>query len=259
MHGPTFTMEKQEGKAKIHFDGFSPKKAFIVEFIPTGGVQGKIDLTIKPTNPGFTYKLEITQGGKSYLKTEGTQTETANNANKWEATQVFKTFMSRDSPIYKWHCKYMTFPVPCTISYESESTFGGKKFSTFKIDTTKTPFTFLWEVPQAPSYYPFEGKVDLTFTPRENFGVNYIFKFTKNGKMVLRLVKDRTIINDATKFEIVEDTKAIVSEEFYALNRWYKNMLHPVAQYKDGHQVRKFFFDKVNKNVLMNKNMLHPV
>merc|ERR1739844_154228 len=275
MQGPSFTMEKQEGQAKIHFDGFSPKKAFIVEFIPKGGIQGKVDLTIKPTNPGFTYKLEITQGGKSYLKTEGTQTETANDANKWEATQVFKTFMSRDSPIYKWHCKYMTVPVPCTttyeqtqkfffdkknknyllnkFSYESESTFGGKKFSSFKIDTTKTPFTFLWEVPQAPSYYPFEGKVDLTFTPRENFGVNYIFKFTKNGKMVIQLVKDRTIINDATKFEIVEDTKAIVSEEFYALNRWYKNMLHPVAQYKDGHQVRKFFFDKVNKNVLMNK------
>merc|ERR1711881_804510 len=27
MNGPTFTMEKQEGQAKIHFDGFSPKKA----------------------------------------------------------------------------------------------------------------------------------------------------------------------------------------------------------------------------------------
>merc|ERR1719402_639858 len=275
MQGPTFTMETQEGQAKIHFDGFSPKKAFIIEFIPTGGVQGKVDLTIQPMNPGFNYKFEITQGGKSYLKTEGTQTETANDANKWEATQTFKTFMSQDSPIYKWHCKYMTYPVPCAttieqtqkfffdkknknyifnkFSYESESTFGGKKFSSVKIDTTKTPFTYVWEVPQAPSYYPFEGKVDLTFTPRENFGLNYIFKFTKNGQMVIQVVQDRTVTNDATKFEIVEDFKEIVSEEFYTLNKWYKNMIHPIPQYKDGHMVRRFFFDKVNKNFFMNK------
>merc|ERR1712061_538646 len=70
---------------------------------------------------------------------------------------------------------------------------------------------------------------------------------------VIQLVKDRKIVNDATKFEITEDTKAIVNDEYYNLNRWYKNMLYPVAQYKDGHQVRKFFFDKVNKNVLFNK------
>merc|ERR1712088_1171834 len=267
MHGPAFTMEKQEGQAKINFDGFSSKKVFVVEFIPTGGVQGKVDLTIQTMNPGFNYVFEITQGGQSYLKTEGTRTVTADDANKWEATETSKTFMSQDSPIYKWHCKYLTFPVPCTttyeqtqkfffdkknknyllnkFSYESESTFGGKKFSSFKIDTTKTPFTYMWEVPQAPSYYPFEGKVDLTFTPRENFGLNYIFKFTKNGQMVIQLVKDRKIVNDATK--------AIVNDEYYNLNRWYKNLLYPVAQYKDGHEVIKFFFDKVNKNVLLNK------
>merc|ERR1711881_185759 len=228
----------------------------------------KVDLTIQTMNPGFNYVFEITQGGQSYLKTEGTRTVAA-DANKWEATETSKTFMSQDSPIYKMHCKYMTYPVPCAttfeqtqnyflhkFSYETEKIFGGKKFSSFKIDTTKTPFTFVWEVPQAPSYYPFEGKVDLTFTPRENFGLNYIFKFTKNGKMVIQLVKDRTIINDATKFEIVEDTKAIINEEFYPLNRWYSNMLHPVAQYKDGHQIRKIFFDKVNKNFFMNKMSL---
>merc|ERR1719216_743728 len=196
-------------------------------------------------NPGFNYVFEITQGGQSYLKTEGTRTVTADDANKWEATETSKTFMSQDSPIYKMHCKYMTYPVPCAttfeqtqkyfydkqnknyflhkFSYESESKVGGKKFSSFKIDTTKTPFTFVWEVPQAPSYYPFEGKVDLTFTPRENFGLNYILKFTKNGQMVIQLVKDRQITNDATKFEIVEDTKSIMSNEFYTLNRWYKN------------------------------------
>merc|ERR1719219_2906039 len=94
MHGPAFYMEKQEGQAKINFDGFSPKKVFVVEFIPTGGVQGKVDLTIHPTNPGFTYKFEITQGGKSYLKQESTQVVTANDANKWEATQTTKSFMS---------------------------------------------------------------------------------------------------------------------------------------------------------------------
>merc|ERR1712080_812447 len=49
------------------------------------------------------------------------------------------------------------------------------------------------------------------------------------------------------------DTWAIMSDEFYTLNRWYSNMIHPVAQYKDGHQVRKVFFDKVNKNFFMNK------
>jgi len=226
-------------------------------------------------NPGFNYVFEITQGGQSYLKTEGTRTVTADDANTWAATETSKTFMSQDSPIYKWHCKFMTYPVECAttfeqtqkyfydkqnknyflhkFSYESDYIFGGKKFSHFKIDTTKTPFTYVWEVPQAPSYYPFEGKVDLTFTPRENFGLNYIFKYTKNGQMVIEFVKDRQITNDATKFEVIEDTKATVNEEFYTLNRWYKNMLYPVAQYKDGHQVRKFFFDKVNKNVLMNK------
>merc|ERR1739844_885438 len=73
---------------------------------------------------------------------------------------------------------------------------------------------------------------------------------------VIQVVKDRQITNDATKFEIIEDTKAIINEEFYTLNRWYSNMLHPVAQYKDGHQVRKVFFDKVNKNFFMNKMSL---
>merc|ERR1711881_679234 len=116
MHGPSFTMEKQEGQAKIHFDGFSPKKAFIVEFIPTGGVQGKVDLMVEPSATGFSYKFEITQGGKSYLKTEGALTETANNANKWEATQTTKSFMAQDSPIYKLHCKYVAYPMPCATT-----------------------------------------------------------------------------------------------------------------------------------------------
>ena len=37
--GPTFTMKKEEGQAKIHFDGFSPKKVFTIEFIPTDGMK----------------------------------------------------------------------------------------------------------------------------------------------------------------------------------------------------------------------------
>merc|ERR1712088_1054045 len=279
MHGPSFAMEKQEGQAKIHFDGFSPKKAFIVEFIPTGGVQGKVDLTVEPSATGFSYKFEITQGGKSYFKQESTNVVTANDANKLEATQSTKTFMSQDSPIYKWHCKYVAYPLPCAttaqqtqkyffdkknknfflnkFSYESESVFGGKKFDSFKIDTTKTPFTFVWDVPQAPSFYPFEGKVDLTYTPKENFGVTYDFKFEKNGKMIFSAKNDRTIVNDANKFEIIENGQATTSEEFYALNRWAKNILYPVAQPKQLTLTRKVFFDKVNKNFFMNKMSYH--
>ena len=44
--GPTFTMKKGEGQAKIHFDGFSPKKVFLVGFIPTDGAK---------VNFGFNY------------------------------------------------------------------------------------------------------------------------------------------------------------------------------------------------------------
>merc|ERR1739842_136215 len=132
MQGPTFTIEKQEGQAKIHFDGFSPKKAFIVEFIPKGGVQGKVDLTVLPTNAGFSYKFEITQGGKSYFKQESTQVVTANNANKWEATQTTKSFMAQDSPIYKLHCKYVAYPLPCTTTHEeTQKIFWDKKNKNF--------------------------------------------------------------------------------------------------------------------------------
>merc|ERR1712114_169776 len=73
---------------------------------------------------------------------------------------------------------------------------------------------------------------------------------------ITQVVQDHQITNDATKFEIVQDTKIIMTDEFYTLNRWYKTLLYPVAQYKDGHQVRKVFFDKVNKNVLLNKMSL---
>merc|ERR1719508_720232 len=257
MHGPAFTMEKLEGQAKIHFDVLAPKKVVVVEFIPTGGVQGKVELTVEILNTGVTYVFEITHGGESYLKTEGTHTITVNDANKLEATDISKTHMSPNSVFYKLHCKYMTYPVPCAtdfeytqkyhfdkknvivgfknyflhkFAYESESTLGGTKFSHFKVDTTKTPFTLMWEVPKAPSYYPFEGKVDLIFTLGDHccqYGHNYIFMFTKNGQMAIQVVHDLQIINDATKFEIIEDTKITMTDEFYTLNRWYKTLLYP--------------------------------
>jgi hypothetical protein len=273
--GPAFTMQKEEGQAKVRFDGFSDKKVFTVEFTPTGGVDGKVDLSLESTNPGFKYMFEITQGGKSYFKQEGTRTVTADDADKWQAIETSHTFMAQDSPIYKWHCKYMTYPVPCAtsseqtqkyffdkknknfllnkFSYESDIIFGGKKFSSMKIDTTKTPFVVVYDVPQAPSYYPLEGKVDLTFTPKENFGSNFHLTYVKNGKQVVSFKQDRTITNDATKFEIAEERDVEISEEFYNMNQWYGKMCFPVAHWMKATQSRKFFFDKVNKNFLFNK------
>ena len=42
LDGPAFTMKKGERQAKIHFDGFSPKKVFLVGFIPTDGAKVKL-------------------------------------------------------------------------------------------------------------------------------------------------------------------------------------------------------------------------
>merc|ERR1719402_1415579 len=312
MQGPSFAMEKQEGQAKIHFDGFSPKKVFTVEFIPTGGVQGKVDLTIHPTNPGFTYKFEITQGGKSYFKQESTQVVTANNANKWEATQTTKSFMAQDSPIYKLHCKYVAYPLPCSttheetqkifwdkknknyflnkFSVESITTFGGKIFSIFKMDTTKTPFTYIWDVPQAPSFYPFEDKIvldgkltheykfntvnspyvftinqvvapqwypiegqfDLTFEPKNNLGFHMIYKLVHGAKTYMTGDHDVTVVNNGNKFEINELSKQTMDEHtmVYAM---HCKLAYPLPCPKQIDVVRKVFVDKKNKNFLFNK------
>ena len=119
----------------------------------------------------------------------------------------------------------------------------GVRFSQYKIDTVNAPYVFSFEEPKVPAWYPFEGKFDLTFEPKTNFGFHMVYAFAHDGKTLVSGDHDVTVVNNADKFEVKELSKQTMDEDssFYAGHC----RLYPFPCNKQVEVVRKLFVDKL--------------
>jgi len=99
---------------------------------------------------------------------------------------------------------------------------------------------------------PFEGKLDLTFEPKANFGFHVIYSMVHGAETHMTGDHDVTVVNDANKFDVKVVEKQTMAEDsmLYAM---HCKLAYPLTCAKQIDVVRHLFVDKINKNFLFNK------
>merc|ERR1719350_1588059 len=138
------------------------------------------------------------------------------------------------------------------MSYEDKVILDGKLYAEYKFDTVNAPYVLTFNHPVAPQWYPIEGKFDLTFEPKANFGFHVIYLWAHGAETHMRGDHDVTVINNGNKFEVKEVSRQTMDEQSL-LYTVHCKLAYPLPCPKKIDVVRNVFVDKKNKNFLFNK------
>merc|ERR1711971_230274 len=128
------------------------------------------------------------------------------------------------------------------MTCEEKIILDGKLYAEYKFDTVNTPYVFIINHPVAPQWYPIEGKFDLTFEPKANFGFHVIYLAAHGSITHFKGDHDVTVINNGDKFEAKEVSKQIMREHSL-LYTMHCTLAYPLPCPKQVDVVSKIFVE----------------